>query len=54
MDGVTVADYEADLDGNLRRLLERLVGKTYLHYVLDLWVEKVVSKQIKGAKANER
>ena len=29
VDGVTVADYEKDLDGNLRQLLERLVGKTY-------------------------
>ncbi len=29
VDGVTVADYEKDLDRNLRRLLGRLVGKTY-------------------------
>ena len=29
VDGVSVTDYEKDLDGNLRRLLERLVGKTY-------------------------
>ena len=29
VDGVSVADYEKDLDGNLRGLLERLVGKTY-------------------------
>jgi len=29
VDGLTVADYEKDLDGNLRQLLERLVGKTY-------------------------
>jgi len=29
VDGLSVTDYEEDLDGNLRRLLERLVGKTY-------------------------
>lgn len=29
VDGVTVAEYAKDLDGNLRRLLERLIGKTY-------------------------
>lgn len=29
VDGVTVADYEKDLDHNLRQLLGRLVGKTY-------------------------
>lgn len=29
VDGVTVSDYEKELDDNLRRLLERLVGKTY-------------------------
>ena len=29
VDGVTVTDYEKDLDRNLRRLLGRLVGKTY-------------------------
>jgi group II intron reverse transcriptase/maturase len=29
VDGVSVADYEKDLDDNLRQLLERLVGKTY-------------------------
>jgi RNA-directed DNA polymerase len=29
VDGVTVEDYEKDLDGNLRQLLARLVGKTY-------------------------
>jgi len=29
VDGLSVADYEENLDGNLRGLLERLVGKTY-------------------------
>ncbi|MCC5790971.1 MAG: group II intron reverse transcriptase/maturase [Opitutales bacterium] len=29
VDGMTVAEYEKDLDRNLRQLLERLVGKTY-------------------------
>jgi len=29
VDGVTVEEYEEDLDSNLRQLLERLVGKTY-------------------------
>lgn len=29
VDGVSVEDYEENLDGNLRRLLERLAGKTY-------------------------
>jgi len=29
VDGVTVEEYEKDLDSNLRQLLERLVGKTY-------------------------
>lgn len=29
VDGVTVEDYEMDLDSNLRQLLERLVSKTY-------------------------
>lgn len=29
VDGVTVEDYEKDLDSNLRQLLERLVSKTY-------------------------
>lgn len=29
VDGVTVEEYEKDLDRNLRQLLERLIGKTY-------------------------
>lgn len=29
VDGVTVSDYEEDLDKNLRQLLARLIGKTY-------------------------
>ena len=39
VDGMTVTDYEDDLDNNLRQLLKRLVGKTYR-------AQKVRRKQI--------
>jgi group II intron reverse transcriptase/maturase len=48
VDGMTVGEYEANLDENLRKLLERLIGKRYrAHPVRRRYIEKPGSKKLR-------